>query len=112
LISKPDRVLASHNAESQRIHSDREELLVAKVCAAMEAAKLTERERQFFDEYVSGGSMESIAQKNDISRMRVSQVIGDAVKKIRKKLGITLTASETVAGVLLASTRLLGLLPQ
>ena len=85
------------DAESARIHDDREGLLVEKVRAAMEAAKLTERERQFFDEYVLGGSMESIAQKNNISRMRVSQVIGEAVKKIRKKLRITLTPSETAA---------------
>ena len=41
------------------------------------------------NEYVAGSTMESNAKKEGISKMRVSQVVDGAVRKIRKRMGVT-----------------------
>jgi hypothetical protein len=50
---------------------------------------LDEGEHRFLNEYLAGSTMESIAKKEGISKMRVSQVVDGAGRKIRKEMGIT-----------------------
>lgn len=94
-------------AESERIHSEREQSLLLDVHAAIASGVLTEREVKFLGEYIEvGATMESVAQKNNVTKMRASQIISDAAKKIRKRLGIALKPSQTAPREIPATTEI------